>query len=488
MAVENIGFSSVDWNVLNADEASVRESSEPRNIFLVWGTMDGSDVHKAFDVSIRFRGYKKGENQSSLSWSNWYQKEIPVGLCKEHTSQYKSGTYWAIGLSKLDGLFPQLTNDTVNDQFSFNNRIYDCLDIEVAIGVRMKAAPDWNGGSDYIAPEYKRLQIFYVPEYKFTKIYYEEPELVVIEYTDGGWTRTDDRFSVEGIKSTQDVWYKMPNLVKTDDYWGVVPKPGRIEIPTSMLRQHIKNMSVRVKVRFVASFRPPGSTFNGFSEVGVVEDETVCNTPVITLSSGPNPNYVYIKVSDSNDKNAPMETCSIKLTDGKYSVDEVLVRKNGTFPTAEFKYPPLNKEIGFIAIGGKGKATSAPVSLKVPAIKVGNETLLDIIDKEENFQLKMKYNPSFSIKGGSEKEIQKLAGRRRPSSFYGVGGETSISLKAEILNETGDDFLALQEIPRDVMVRFPDGKRFAIAVEDVSLGWENRMFKEVAIDGTEVDA
>lgn len=489
MGVMNIGFSSVNWNTVSAIDAAVSEKTGTRKVYLVWHTYEGSDVHKSFTISARFRGYKKGESQSSTSWSNWYTEEIPVELCNDNTSDYASGHYWAIGFSQLGNLFSQLTNDSVDDDFSFSKRIYDSISFEVSIGVKMRQPAEWNNWSDTIAPEYANLSIFYIPEYTFKRIYYEEPDLVVVEYDDGGWTRIDDRYGIEGIKSTSGQWWAMPNLLTTDDYWGIVPKPGRIEIPTSMLRQHIKGMSVRVKIRFVASFRPSGSNYAGFSEIGTVEDETICNTPIITLTTGENPNYVYINVKDSNDKGAPMEKCSIKLTDSKYSADEVVVEKVGsTFPTAVFKYPPFNKTMEFIGIGGRNKAVSDPDYLSVPARKSGNETLIDVIDDEAQIQLKLKYNPSFSISGGPSKEIYKLADRRRSSAFYGTGGENTVSLQAEILDDSGDSFLALQDMPNNVMVRMSDGKRFAMAIDSVSLDWENRLFKTVSIEGTEVDA
>lgn len=489
MGVMNIGMSSVNWNTVSNTDAGIYAKSGTRKVYLVWHTYEGSDIHESFTVSVRYRGYKKGERQSSLSWSNWFTETLPVSMCNDNTSDYASGHYWAIGFSQLGNLFSQLTNDSTDDDFSFDKRIFDCIQMEVSIGVKMREPAEWNGWSDVIAPEYANLTLYYVPEYTFTKIYYEEPELVVVEYDDGGWTREDDRYGIDGIKSTAGQWWAMPNLMTTDDYWGVVPKAGRIEIPTSMLRQHIKGMSVRVKIRFVASFRPSGSNFGGFSEIGTVKDETICNTPTISLTTGSNPNYVYITVGDSNDKGAPMESCSIKLSNGKYSADEVVVEKVGsTFPTAVFKYPPFNKTMEFIALGGKGKAVSDPRYLSVPAKKSANETILDVIDDEEEFQLKLKYNPSFSISGGPSKEIYKLADRRRSSAFYGTGGENTVSLQAEILDDSGDSFLALQDIPNDVMVRMPDGKRFAISVDSVSLDWDNRLFKTVSIEGTEVDA
>ena len=80
----------------------------------------------------------------------------------------------------------------------------------------------------------------------------------------------------------------------------------------------------------------------------------------------------------------------------------------------------------------------------------------------------------------------KLAGRRRPSAFYGTGGTTSVSFGGYVLNDSAESFEAIADAG-DVVCRFPDGRRYAIA-PTVSLSYSNPAVVRVGVSGYEVQA
>ena len=490
MAITEIGFLSNNWNALSNETVPVRaDNTDGLNLYLTFRTDYGTDTQDKFRVAIRFRGYPKGY-PSLQNWSSWYEDEVPSSIANCHTSDYVSGYWWHIALSDVADLYQDLCTGLQDDLYTFENRRYDNLEFEVSIvAVHKQPMPD---GSTETPPVSATMNIYYVPEYTLTSIAYESADTIVVSYTTTeSWTRTDDRFCIQMIKDApQGVnWLANPEILRAD-YWGEVPIPGRIELPTSYLREHIKGKRIRYSIRMVAAFRPQNSSFGSMVGFTTVQDDTICNTPTLSLGTSSNPANIVLNVGDSGDKNAPIEEISIKMTDGAYTIDDMLVIPSGTqWPQAIFTNAPFNTPLTFTAIGSRANAVSAPVTITVPAItSVGNITYIDQINSDNPISVRLQHNPSFDISVSSEKEVYKMAGRNKPVSYYGQGYEASVSVGGDVIDEDGNDWLALQQQPGDVVVRFPDGKRFAIAVDSVDLSWENRRIKTVSISGTEVDA
>lgn len=491
MAITNIGFLTNDWNAASYDETGVYASKpEGKTLYLTFRTDYGSDTQEKFKVSVRFRGYPKGY-PSLQNWSDWYTDEVYVSNAHEATSNYVSGYWWHIAFSDISTLYQDLCTGLQNDLYTFDNRRYDNVEMEVSIvAVYKQPMPD---GTTQSPPVSAKLTLYYVPEYTLTSMAYESSDTIAITYSvSDGWTRTDDRFCVQMIREAPlngESYIRNPQILRAD-YWGEVPIPGRIELPTSYLKQHIKGMRIAYTIRMVAAFRPTNASFTAMSGFVVVEDDTVCNTPTLSLASSSNPASIVLNVGDSGDKNAPIEEITIKMTDGDYTIDDMVVLPNGSqWPQAVFTNAPFNTPLTFIAVGSRANAVSAPKSLSVPAIKsAGNYTYIDQINQDNPISVKLRHNPSFEVSTTSEKEVYKMAGRNKPVAYYGQGYEATVSVEGDIVDEDGNDWLALQQQPGDVVIRFPDGKRYAIAVDSVDLSWENRRIKTVSISGTEVDA
>lgn len=487
MGIREIGLTSYLQNYSSNEALRIYSDSDYEGTYLSWITDAGSETHQSFTVSLSWSGVAKGQSQTT-PLSEAITKTFPAAQLHEHTNPTRAGTIWTIGLSAFDGLMAKLGNYT-GDKITYDGRNYDYLTFNFSVCANYANPEQW--GADSSPTENSQSSLIFVPEYVITDVYYDTPDLIVVEYTAEGWTRNDDRWGLDKCKfSDGSAWFTSANSILAGNTYGQVAKLGRIEMPATAFTKSVMNKNVRMVVRWVANYLPIGFTFAMDTvEIGV-DSKIVKNTPTLSVASNDG-RTIELNVGDSGDKGAEIDTITVKMENGKYALDTVTVTKEGsTWPQATFKYCPYNTQLTFTAIGTKGQGASAPKSISGIILSNRNRTSFDAIDGDTHVDLYQDIQTDIST-ANNHTNVQ-FAGRRRPSAFYGTGGTTSLSFSASMLFDDASDFLALAQAELegtgDVMVRLPDGKRYAMAVKSCDVSWTLRNQKEVTISGEEVDA
>lgn len=494
MGVRDIGFSSVTNNAVSRKDEEIWDDSDRTGTYLVWATDSGTGTHESFTIAISWSGIPKGQTQMTAQ-SETITKTVPISQCNEHTNAYTAGTFWAVGLSVFDDLLSELGTYT-GDNVTFDGRNYDYISFNVSICANYANPEAW--GAESSPYENDSLSLIFVPIYNITDVYYDTPEVIVVEYSADNWARFDDRWALHRCKiSDGSTWFLNSESIIATNTWGTVAKYGRIEIPATAFTTSLMNKKIRLMIRWVASYLPTGFSFADDTVEITVDSKIVKNTPTLSLASNDN-RTVELNVGDSGDNNAPLETITVKMEGGRYTVDTVTVEKQGsTWPQATFRYCPYNTPLTFTAIGTSGLGASSPVSVSGITLKNSNKYSFDSIvapeeeDNEVSFDLVHDVQPDISV-ANNQSTVQ-LAGRRRPSAFYGSGGTCSLGFSGTLIDDDANDFLALAQadstdnVNRDLVVRFPDGKRYGMVVESCEVGWEFRQRKDVSISGQEVD-
>lgn len=488
MGVREIGFSSVTNNAVYRTEEEIWFDSDRTGTYLVWTTDAGTGTHQSFTIAISWAGIPKGQTQMTAQ-SATITKTIPIAQCNEHTNAYRAGTFWAVGLSQFDELM-ETFGDYTGDNITFTGRNYDYLTFNVSICANYANPEQW--GAESSPYDNANLSMCFVPNYQITDVYYDTPEIIVVEYTADDWGRNDDRWALNRCKlSDGSSWFLNSESIIATHTWGTVSKYGRIEIPATAFTTSILNKKIRLMIRWVASFLPTGYGFNDDTVEITADSKVVKNTPTISVASNDN-RTLELNVGDSGDNDAPLETITVKMENGKYTLDTVTVVKQGsTWGQAVFRYCPYNTPLTFTAIGTAGRGASNPVSLSNVTLRNRNRYSFDCLSDTEAY-VDLYQDISFSYSTSSNHSSVQFAGRRRPSAFYGTGGTANIDVSATLINEDADAFLAVAQSDSneagDVMVRLPDGNRYVISVDSCDVSWTNRNQKNVSISGVEVDA
>ena len=495
MSINRIGVCPVTTNNVSNTVDYLHDGSSITTRYLVWNSDSGSDVHKSFEFQITFTGLVKGKNIETRE-SSTFTAKIPVAQCNEHTSPYGSGVYWGISFSQIEGLLANLTNGDTGANLTFGKRKYDRIKLNVSI--RANYIQDWGWGIDdgvNSVWENQQIELVYVPKVTIDKMYYDETDLIVIEYSTPNWSRDDDRWGLDYVRdSSGSFWQATRYLVDEDNTWGSVVKQGRIELSTDLFTSSIMNKTVRVQLRIVPSWYPPTEKhgFASTTQTITVKNQTIKNTPTITKVSSSEPTWFEFAVGDSGDKSAPIDQITVKMDGGMYACDQVTVYKqsDGTFPHVIFKYAPFNTPIYFVAIGGAGKGVSNPKTVGSFTLSNRNRTVFDSLVNGTHIELMD--DVQTSIEDKNNQTLVQMAGKRRPSAFYGAGGTTNLSFTATLLFDDANQFLSLADSNEtfvgDVMVRLPDGRRYAMAVDSAKADWTLRNKKTVTISGQEVNA
>ena len=135
-------------------------------------------------------------------------------------------------------------------------------------------------------------------------------------------------------------------------------------------------------------------------------------------------------------------------------------------------------------MGSNGVSTSKKVTvLEGVTIKAKGVALIESVDPSGG-RVELVYNQIFSVSSEAECDTVKLAGRRRPSSFYGHGGTRSVKVEGVLLDDKGTDIEAMPEFG-DAFVLFPDGRAYKCRIS-ISLDWDFSRLRNVSVSGEEV--
>ena len=189
-------------------------------------------------------------------------------------------------------------------------------------------------------------------------------------------------------------------------------------------------------------------------------------------------------MSDAKDKDVAFEYAVVKMVDSEYSNDTITVANGGT---AVFRSAPFGKTLYFEAIGYTAAGAVSGVSNRVSAYSSGRDDA--IIVSTESASVALSRFPSGSDRGVSISaepvaDVVKIAGRSRPSAYYGKGRTGKVSLSAVIEPAEYDVLLAMCE-QSDMTIRDPLGHRYKI-VPSVSITAKTPTLFAVDISGEEV--
>lgn len=470
MSIEGLRIHGISMTS-NGDLRIYESTGDVNNNARIGWTTALKDPQEFFMVTVRWRGYLKNSPYES-AWSQEFTKTLSASQVE--CQQEASGRwYWSVGFSQLQ-ILEKLTNRSI---WSFYSRIYDTIEFSISVQSKFTGSFASEYGQAYSEICSGTRYIGYIPEYRITNVVYEKSDAISIYYTTKDWNRADDRYCVDRC---QDVM-RASDLCK-ELVWGTVSSYGKIEFPTSLLLDHVKNRQINLLVRFNAAYRQSNLDFSTASYMGVVEDGTICNTPQIYYSASSNKHEVVIQTADSGDLNAPIEQVTVKMVGGKYDLDEV------TVPCGEkavFPFVPFNQDVSFSAVGSRGNAISDLVALASTMVRHdGGSTVLTSVQTLK--EVEIAYGQEFSLTAGKQREEVELAGRRRPVVLYGKGGKTDFRFDATLVEVDAMDIEAMGD-EGVLMLRLADGRRYALSA-DITLTWSNPHFKSLSISGAEVDA
>lgn len=467
----------------------INGGDSPVSLYFNWSTRTGLDWSKTFVMKVRWRGIPKGTvgtgEVGNTPWSEWEEKRIPASSCSPTQRANDDRTWWSIPLGSI---VPE--SEISGGSWYYPYRKYDQVQIRISMYAEYIEGMIDADGNSYSPTTTSDIWVGYFPDYTITDIY-QQGSSVIITYTAEGWTRTDDRYEILDLTADKK---DMLSSWTFGTQSGAVEKIGWIEIPTSSLRFLPKEGStVYAKVRWNASYREAGMDFADASAVFTFENKSTANTPTGSVTVNPD-GSISVGVGDSGDKGNEIYQAIVKVEGDGFEFDQVVV-DTVDMANALLNFPPLGKEItvqiqGTTATGGVSEVIERKVF--VPA---DGKALIDAFDQDGNRvgeQCKLDANLDWSVKRSRNFDTVKLAGRQRPSAFFGEGGTSSISLSGIVFWKglgkfDADRFYALGEADM-VVIRFPDGQRFVSVIDGITTS-ESASDKKtkVSISATEVE-
>lgn len=498
MAIHSIGLSAQASESADSSKVlTVRAGVDPTALFLKWRTASGVDVNESFDIALNYRVVPKvtteggGISGWATDWGTW--AKVRASHCNP---QYVDGGWqWSFDFAALlgmtsadksdDGPFMDGNVDILydlfyNGGFGFADRYYD----RIEFGIRIKshyvggdAGADETIGMPGTATTSPRTDatftIDYVPIYTIQSVYCDTLESVSIEYSCDGWLRTDDRFCLESMRIGVDEEGEGGTEIAASKPWGTVSRRNGggariISIPMSALSDIPHGEQVSLDVRFNPSYGTSGEEFARASLSNATCGGEGSNQ--LFMSSKVSNGILNITASDLGGDN-PIENVVMKLVGSDYRFDQQ------TAPVGEavaWPFAPRGVPIVFKAFGiSEGGGVSDVVTLRTEIDPIGWLTLVPI--KDPTLMATASYDIDVKKAKQRESETVKLAGRPRPCTYYGNGGNVSIDASFSIPHQCMVDHPSETEdawwdvsMAGDCVMLTADGKRAVVTVEDVN--------------------
>lgn len=482
MSIQNLSISdgpayTSEGETLGLKVFEREDSLGARDIRLVWSTELGSDTNKSWTVGFSAYGYAKGTYAEAPICT--VQDEFTPAQCHESKPYGDGGRVWWSHDLGIGGALSKLTG---SGAWTYASRKYDSIRIEAfARSTYVNTMPD---GSTQSETARLTTYIGFVPEYEITGAYYEDKDRLTITYSTT-WTRKDDRWWIcdeDGRVGGKSV--VGGKALTTESTSGTITSIGRIDVPAERLSTFVAGKSVRLNVHFNASYRPIGDFFANSVKELVVANRTTCDgVSLVLVSVG---KTVKVRATAPTSDTMP-DGAIIMVDDSHYNFDIMQVALG---EVAEFKYLPFGSEVKLSAIGyrdnGSTSESTSSLTVKTPG---GGGCVIDVLSTGERLVMTMTEGGADkgpTVKTSPECDTVKLAGRSRPSAFYGTGGSTSVSFSGVVLDEDARDYEALAE-KGDILLRFSDGRRYAITPE-VQIARADIHKMTVKISGEEVSA
>ena len=458
--------------------ALMREDTGAHDLRLSFTTEMGSDVQESFTVRVSAKGYAKGSPYESR-WRD-FEATVPAAQCNELRQHSGGRVSWSIPLSLVGSLASEF------GPWEYSSRTHDTATFDFSVRANWSVDLMGVGGSksDWVSEwAYAELYMGFLAKYHLSRAYYETSDLLVIEYSTT-WTRQDDRFAIDSgsfaMESDGPLASFPPALSR--EVWGTVAAPGRIEVPVSALTRHLKGRKCRFSVYFNPSYRPIITGRQSASAELTVGDKQNCNSCTLELVGTDDPYHVAIRTGDAGDADSACTQVTVKCrTESGYSATVTVECGE----VAVMRGCPLNTPLVFEGVGSNGVSMSKKVTvLDGITIKAKGVALIESVDPDGG-RVELVYNQSFGVSSEAEGDTVKLAGRRRPSSFYGHGGARSVKVEGVLLDDKGTDIEAMPEYG-DAFVLFPDGRAYKCRIS-VSVDWDFSRLRNVSVSGEEVD-
>ena len=462
----------------------MRERGDPaagHDLRVAFTTEFGSEVQESFTVRVSAKGYPKGMSYET-QWRD-FEATVPASQCNESRPYPGGRVSWSVPLSLVGSLATEF------GPWRYASRKYDTATFDVSVRANWSSDVMGSGGSkaDWHSEwAFAELYMGFLAVYTLVRAYYETSELFVVEYSTT-WTRQDDRFAIgdesyvaegddEGITL---LGSRQP--VVSSEVWGTVAAPGRVEVPASSLAQHLVGRTCHFEVAFNPAYRPILVNRAVASADLKVGNKAECNSCTLAVVPSDDPYHVSVKTGDAGDSDSECEQVTVKCrTATGYSSTATVACGD----VAVMRGCPLNIPLVFEGVGSNGYTTSKKVTVVAAgAIQAGDVALVESEDPAGGREV-FRYNMSFDVGSEAECETMKLAGRARPSAFFGHGGTTSVRVEADLVD---DDGTALEAMPMlgPAYVCLPDGRAYRCKVA-VSLDWEKKRVQRATVTGEEV--
>lgn len=461
MAIEAFGLATTSTGAATNSIKIVSGGSTPAGVYMRWHTMQGTGVIKAFDLAVSVRRVLKSNGTSAGGaggvsdtqygdWSDWYYEQVPIAQCTpvaDATGYNYAHTLNLAGMYAAEGL--------ANNGFDFASRKNDEMHFQLKIKAIYEPtwANSWNNGETVSPVTYSEAWIGWIPQYTIAAASFDSTGDLTVKFNRPNWMRTDDTWTLTNLVNDGYV------VLKNKTVSGFVGN-GTIKIPRGSF-SHALNSGVSVfSFKINASYKSKGYELTTCDGHANVADLSKSSTPIVTVQQFAK--SIGVTVRGSSDQSVMSTTFDIKLRgyDDKY--DWFGGVKAGTY-TLEF--PPFDTPF-YIDVRGHGPNSQSELVSKgpytIPSAKLG--TVIQDVDNPSN-ATNIFYGTVGKRSGSRDVNVVKLAGRNRPSAYFGTGASVSEMVQGKLIDQAGIELGAPEALEKlattgkVVMVRKPGGYR-----------------------------
>lgn len=486
MAITNIVLSDNRTSASGGNKR-ITAAHTPSALYVKFRTID-KDSQAKIDLAIAYEFVARGDVRGGDDYggyvtsggsTKWWYRQFDVSGSDVWVSERDAlvpGYLWSLPLD-FTSTDPTSSGTSIvsaltNGDWSFANRKYD------AIHLHIKVKTLYYVGSTLTASDVSHADryIGYIPTYTATGASLTTSGLHVT-YSSPDWDRSSDRWEVTRLRQgTRDV-----TSTKSKP-WGQVAGAGAITIPRGAISYVPEDGTLSGEIRMNATWRPAGEEFASMSFTGLAfENNAEANTPSVTRREDADSGIVSVTVTDSGDEDVSLSTALVTLVGGGLASDSQTIPIGGTATFA----PPIGEGytiscIGFASDGTRAKRAANVSGGPVSVGDVGGGVVISDADGESTIHVIRDTDVSETVT--PEAETVKLAGRRRPSVFYGEGGTHDMTVRGTVFVEDGHGVPSvsldwLRGMPEwgPVVVRDCLGTRMLARVTSVTIANEARV-------------
>lgn len=455
----------------------ITSANTPGALYVKFRTIN-RDAQAKIDLAVAYEYVARGDVRGGDGYggyttttsgaTEWYYKRFDVAtdntVWVSERDALVPGYLWSLPLDfpSQNHSSASIVDAITNGDWSFANRKYD------AIHLHVKVKTWYYVGTTLTASDVAHADLYvgYIPTYTATSATLTTNGLT-IRYSSPNWVRSSDRWEVVSLRQGS----KAVTSTKTKP-WGQVSKAGTITIPPSAVTYAPADGTISGEVRMNACWRPAGEEFASMTFAALpFENNAEANTPAMTVLEDAANGLIKVIVTDSADQDVPLSTALVTLVGGGLPSDSQVIAMGGTATFA----PPIGEAYAISCIGltadGKAKRvadrTGGPVSIAGGGI---------LLTSEGDAHVRIPYDAGISESLGPESETVKLAGRSRPSAFFGEGGTRKVTVSGTVCIEAGHGLIvtpieAIETIAEagPLVLRDEIGRRMQVYASGVSV-------------------